>query len=796
MRDSLPTLEHPSYPGGMARIFTLKSDEPVRITPPGVDRWTIPPPGTKLEDLDRWVILPAGTALAVTEPGGVRYLIPIDNIRVLSEESDWVVVDHDVEDDVYVIVYTDGTAMDFPAETGTLGDGEPDDLSGLPLLTSEEAAELRPDFAWLFNVTEGPEPDEIDRVEAEPDKQAEALSAIADRDGRLSVAYVEQLKRTPFGAQVHDLAELAELYDDDSLREAVDQHPDVKNYEWVQAEAKKGAALGLISRMLVAEAIVRPGSRQVDIARAMRINSSTLGTLSYHMAKAGFFDRTKAGARVVLGPGARCAETGLDTEKALRLIADREDRAEVWDEIVFTATHSVPRPEPVRSDEDQAIYAEALLLVAPHRKEPPYDPTYWGIDGQTAKEIDSFARPGLPRIPRARFGEIDPPSAVTDHIPDIAQFVGHQSDPGRWYWNTKPPHPEFRRREDVASPRLNAWTTEDDALFAARWTPDLDAVVDDFIEVYRSAWSLALEQAKPESNAIAALIHDLIRSGDIATEKKGSEREHLMRYKLANAFETGPFNLTVARRTWEFPTMRYCGCCGAAHYFDVVTRPLLRIFGKPGICAACMTGARYGDTNVGPFSRSQVLGSLRQFADITKMTPGSTFRDAVYAAAMSDDDRGLVVALLITIPTPAHLRSITGSSSWAKVLQAAGISGPDGQPPRRGTVCLADDGHGCRNLAEQAICNWFDSHAVKHEFEPLWPQHPELNPSGELRATWAIGDIFFEFAGLMGEAQYENKIGLKSRLARASGITLVVLQPEDLPRLDSILGKRFGTSGQ
>jgi hypothetical protein len=299
--------------------------------------------------------------------------------------------------------------------------------------------------------------------------------------------------------------------------------------------------------------------------------------------------------------------------------------------------------------------------------------------------------------------------------------------------------------------------------------------VDEFISVYQSAWPEAIAVAKPESNAVSQFVHDLIRSGD------------LDEYKLWDALQTGPFNVSVLRRTWEFPTARTCACCGAKHYYDLARYYLIRTFGAPGICAPCMLQARYGETSVGPFGRSQVLGALREFANMTKTIPSSSFRQAVYTAAMSEADRGIVVALLLTIPESAQVLRITNCSSWLKVLQAAGIVGPEGWRVSRGTICLASDGHHCRSLAEKAICDWLHSHGVGHVIEPPWPQHPELNPSGKLRADWAIGDVYIEFAGLMGDAQYREKIGRKSRLAQETGIKLMVLDPEDLPRLDSVL---------
>lgn len=417
----------------------------------------------------------------------------------------------------------------------------------------------------------------------------------------------------------------------------------------------------------------------------------------------------------------------------------------------------------------------------------PYDPARWGIDSVTAADILRFDAPGLPRISSGRFGDMWPTRALTARVPDIEEIATH-ADSGGWYWETTPPHPVFRRIEDVDSPRLNAWTTEDNASLTAKWTPELDNVVDEFIDVYGSAWPDAISVAAPESNAVTGFVHDLIASGDIdVRSREGYTREVLLSYKLANALATGPFNVTVLRRSWNFPTVRTCVCCGAEHYYDLARYYLIRTFGGPGICAPCMRGARYGDVPL-VRSRSQILGALRDYSDLTSTTPARTFRESVYTAAMSDEDRGLAIALLLSIPDSAVVMEATNCSNWLNVLRAAGIVGPEGWRPGRGTVCMATDGHYCRSLAEKAICDWLYARGVSHVTEPRWPQHPELNPSGKLRADWAIGDVYIEFAGMMGEQQYREKIGKKIRLADAVGIKLIVLQPEDLPRLSSALG--------
>ncbi|GAT03792.1 uncharacterized protein RMCFA_3904 [Mycolicibacterium fortuitum subsp. acetamidolyticum] len=429
----------------------------------------------------------------------------------------------------------------------------------------------------------------------------------------------------------------------------------------------------------------------------------------------------------------------------------------------------------------------------------PFDPIRWGIDPVTAKAIERFGTPWAKIVLTGRFGEICPPPAVSDRVPGIAQMA-RVADPGRWFWETTPPDQVFRRLDPVSIPRANGWTTLDNNAFAQAWTDDLDATVDEFISLYGSAWPAAIANSKPESNPVSRFIKGLIQSGAVTCAPSSVRTpEKVAWYRLQNALKYGPFNVTVLRRTWEFPTVRTCDCCGAEHYYDLANHYLIRVFGRPGICAPCMRAAcygvsLYGEPHNGRANRSQIIGALRQFADLTKTIPSSRFRESVYTGAMSDADRGVVTALLVSLPESEKLLDITGCTSWLEVLQAAGIVGSDGWRPARGTICLANDGHQCRSLAEKAICDWFFLHGVDHVIEPAWPKHPQLNPSGRFRADWAIGDVYIEFAGMMSDSQYSDKMGRKIQLAQEAGITLVVLQPEDLPRLDSALNSFLSTS--
>jgi hypothetical protein len=162
---------------------------------------------------------------------------------------------------------------------------------------------------------------------------------------RFSAAYLTQIRRQPAKAHLPFLAELAELYDDAELRAAVADHPDWHSSPWVINESRRAPATGAVERMLVAEAMTHPGVRQVDLARSMGIASSALGHLTYFLGKAQILDRQTVGGRVILSPGKRCEEVGLDTDAAQALIATRESDPQSWHTTVRRLTHGQERAD-------------------------------------------------------------------------------------------------------------------------------------------------------------------------------------------------------------------------------------------------------------------------------------------------------------------------------------------------------------------------------------------------------------------------------------------------------------------
>ena len=106
-------------------------------------------------------------------------------------------------------------------------------------------------------------------------------------------------------------------------------------------------------------------------------------------------------------------------------------------------------------------------------------------------------------------------------------------------------------------------------------------------------------------------------------------------------------------------------------------------------------------------------------------------------------------------------------------------------------MTLAADGHLCRSFGELAVENYLIANGIDHQCEPVYPVHPELNPGRKQRADWLLpSDRWIEYAGMMDEVEYATKMAVKVELAAACGLDLLVLTPDDLPRLSEVIEPR------
>lgn len=70
--------------------------------------------------------------------------------------------------------------------------------------------------------------------------------------------------------------------------------------------------------------------------------------------------------------------------------------------------------------------------------------------------------------------------------------------------------------------------------------------------------------------------------------------------------------------------------------------------------------------------------------------------------------------------------------------------------------------------------------------QPRWPTHPVLNPEGKLRGDWRLDDgTLVEYAGMLQDPEYREKMLRKVDLARATHTRCIVVTPEDLLSLES-----------
>ena len=141
------------------------------------------------------------------------------------------------------------------------------------------------------------------------------------------------------------------------------------------------------------------------------------------------------------------------------------------------------------------------------------------------------------------------------------------------------------------------------------------------------------------------------------------------------------------------------------------------------------------------------------------------------------------------MPPSWYLLNETHSSSWLKLLIDAGVLGSGTLQTPRGFRCIAKDGHVCNSLVELEIDNWLFDHGMQHEKEPIYPIHTTLNPNARLRADFLVNGIYVEYAGLMDDPLYAQKIEAKRNIAKDKSMKLVVIEPKRMKNIEVVLHK-------
>ena len=230
----------------------------------------------------------------------------------------------------------------------------------------------------------------------------------------------------------------------------------------------------------------------------------------------------------------------------------------------------------------------------------------------------------------------------------------------------------------------------------------------------------------------------------------------------------------------EFAKLKICALCG--NEFRVVDLPDWIYFGSNG-CKTCCFQCPIVETP----KKEELTSLIPEFVRSCGFIPNSDAGPINYSftSRLSADRWKEVFINYGKMGGVEHVK--TKYRSWFKGLAETGALPNGVLATARGVRCLAKDGHVCHSLDEQRIDDWLNDHDLKHEREPIYPHHPELNPTGLRRGDWKVNDTFIEYFGLVGDKDYEKKMDEKILLAEHSKINLIDIYPSDLETLDQRL---------
>lgn len=132
--------------------------------------------------------------------------------------------------------------------------------------------------------------------------------------------------------------------------------------------------------------------------------------------------------------------------------------------------------------------------------------------------------------------------------------------------------------------------------------------------------------------------------------------------------------------------------------------------------------------------------------------------------------------------------------NWLSAIKESGFLGSE--PIIKGIYgyrTLAKDGHICNSLVEKIIDDWFFSHNILHEKEPLYPKEVRRFVNKNIRGDWKINNTYIEYFGLQANKDYSRKTELKIMACNIFHINLIKLFPGDEFHLDNIFADYIST---
>lgn len=216
----------------------------------------------------------------------------------------------------------------------------------------------------------------------------------------------------------------------------------------------------------------------------------------------------------------------------------------------------------------------------------------------------------------------------------------------------------------------------------------------------------------------------------------------------------------------------------------------------PDYCGICLEMSFSGSTEffrLMSYSEDErkdnFISGIKTFSEFFGLIPkvGTTKRRLITQlrkSGVSGED--LDLALMASSLLPWHETAKEMFGSWAHLLEAAELL-EQRQRGRGGHQSIGSDGHLCLSMGERAICEYLTRKGINHSKEPLYPIDKNFNPNGLLRGDFLVGSIIIEFAGMMSNKEYAERMKQKSKLAKSKGIPWVEVEGSQLEDLDLML---------
>lgn len=194
--------------------------------------------------------------------------------------------------------------------------------------------------------------------------------------------------------------------------------------------------------------------------------------------------------------------------------------------------------------------------------------------------------------------------------------------------------------------------------------------------------------------------------------------------------------------------------------------------------------------------KDNYIFGIQTFADYFGFIPSVSSQKRVvlsqlFQSGIDAEELNFAMKVSSLLPWKDSVKLLFGS--WAHLLESSGLLSHR-QRGRGGHQSIASDGHHCLSLGERAICEFLSKNDITHDREPKYPHHEVFNPNGLLRGDFLIDGMIIEFAGMMSNREYAERMAVKQELAKVSKIRWMKLEASSLNDLSEMLKKIKETS--